>query len=200
MNDKHIIKAIYFDFDGVMTLDKNGTPTIISYISKNTGLPLDLVDAAYRKHNEDLLAGRITHREMWDDFCRSVGMDVDYGILEQSFLDVRLDKRMTELVRRYKNKYLVGMITDNKADRIEAIIENTELKGLFDAVIISGNIRSLKKEEPIFREALKAFGLRADECVFIDNNPKNLIVPEKMGFKTIFFDHAKRDYTEVSSF
>ena len=137
MDDKRNIKGIFFDFDGVVTNDKNGTPLIISYISKNTGLPLEKVDVAYRRYNEDMLMGKITHKEMWAPFCREVGMDIDYGILEKAFLSLKLDDKMIELILKYKEKYHIGLITDNKVDRIETIIENTRLKGLFDIKIIS---------------------------------------------------------------
>ena len=200
MDDKRNIKGIFFDFDGVVTNDKNGTPLIISYISKNTGLPLEKVDVAYRRYNEDMLMGKITHKEMWAPFCREVGMDIDYGILEKAFLSLKLDDKMIELILKYKEKYHIGLITDNKVDRIETIIENTRLKGLFDTIIISANIRSRKNEETIFLSALKESGLKACECVYIDNNKKNLIVPKKLGFTTILFDNINRDYLEISRF
>lgn len=34
------------------------------------------------------------------------------------------------------------MITDNKADRIKTIVNNTALKGLFDVIIISSDVHS----------------------------------------------------------
>ena len=200
MDESAQVKGIFFDFDGVITVEKKGTPTMVAYISEKTGLPYDRVETEYRKFNKDLLMGNITHKDMWEPFCRAVGQDIDYEILERSFLNMTLDRQIINLIREYRKKYLIGMITDNKTDRIEAVIENTELKGLFDAVIISANVHAQKTEEKIFLEALKESGLRADECVFIDNSAANLVVPEKMGFRTIFFDDAKRDYTELLKF
>ena len=195
----HQIKGIFFDFDGVITCEKNGTPTMVAYISEKTNLPYDEVDAAYRKYNTDLLRGNITHKDMWEPFCKAVGRELDYEILEKSFLNMTLDQKMITLIRDLKKKYLIGMITDNKADRIESIIKNTELNGLFDVVIISANVRCQKTEEKIFEEALKQSGLQASECVFVDNTAINLVAPGKMGFHTIFFDDEKRDYAELFS-
>ena len=41
-----MIKGIFFDFDGVITLEKQGTPPVISYIAKETCLPVKSVEAA----------------------------------------------------------------------------------------------------------------------------------------------------------
>ncbi len=191
------IKGIFFDFDGVITCEKNGSPTMIAYISKTMDIPYEKVEEAYLRYNDDLLWGNITHKDMWQSFCKEIGRDIGMDVLESSFYNMTLDQNMIHMIRDYKKKYLIGMITDNKADRIDAIINNTELKGLFDVVIISANVRSRKTEEKIFKEALDKSGLAADECVFIDNTAANLVVPEKMGFTTVLFDDEKRDYNVI---
>lgn len=191
------IKGLFFDFDGVITTDKQGSPTIISYISKETNLPYERVENAYYKHNQDLLYGRITHRDMWEQFCREVGKSVDYQILEKAFMNISLDEKMLDYIKKKRNDYLIGMITDNKADRINTIVDNTVLKELLDVVIISANVHSRKIEKKIFEEALKESGLKAEECVFIDNTAANLVVPSEMGFTTIYFDDEKRDFSSL---
>lgn len=191
------IKGLFFDFDGVITTDKQGSPTIISYISKETNIPYERVENAYYKHNQDLLYGRITHEDMWEQFCREVGKSVDYQILEKAFMNISLDEKMLDYIKKKRNDYLIGMITDNKADRINTIVDNTVLKELLDVVIISADVHSRKIEKKIFEEALKESGLRAEECVFIDNTAANLAVPSEMGFTTIYFDDEKRDFSSL---
>ncbi|MCR5754708.1 MAG: HAD-IA family hydrolase [Acetatifactor sp.] len=195
---KHI-KGIFFDFDGVITVEKTGRETMISYISKYTDIPYEIVEAAYTRHNKALLYGEITHRDMWDEFCEEIGRKLDFEVLEKAFLNVTLDTNIVQFIRNHKDKYLIGMITDNRTDRIEAIIEQTELKGLFDVIVISANVHSRKSDAKIFREALKQSGLKAEECVFIDNTKSNLIVPGRMGFQTIYFDDVKRKGINVIS-
>ena len=196
MNDPKI-KGLFFDFDGVITTDKQGSPTIISYISKETNIPYERVENAYYKHNQDLLYGRIAHRDMWEQFCREVGKSVDYQILEKAFMNISLDEKMLDYIKKKRKDYLIGMITDNKADRINTIVDNTVLKELLDVVIISANVHSRKIEKKIFEEALKESGLKAEECVFIDNTAANLVVPSEMGFTTIYFDDEKRDSSSL---
>lgn len=97
-----MIKGLFFDFDGVLTLEKHGTPTMVSYIARETGLPLPVIEDAYRKYNRDLLYGNITHRDMWRPFCDEIGQNVPYEVLESSFLNATLDPRMIRYIREKK--------------------------------------------------------------------------------------------------
>lgn len=194
MEKRTRIKGIFFDFDGVITKEKNGSPTMIAYISEEMNIPYDKVYNAYVKYNDDLLMGNINHEDMWKAFCTEIGQDIEYDILKESFMNMTLDMQMLDIIREFKENYIIGMITDNKADRIDAIIDNTELKGLFDSVVISAKVHSRKNENQIFLQALKETGLNPQECVFIDNTASNLVAPKNMGFTTVFFDDVKRDY------
>lgn len=191
------IKGVFFDFDGVITIEKQGSPTIISYISAELGIPYDKVEKAYYKHNKDLLLGIITHRDMWDELCSDVGQVIDYQVLEDAFMNVTIDGKMIDYIKELRKDYLIGMITDNKADRIKALVDNTVLNGLVDVVIISAEVHGRKSEKKVFEEALRQSGLKPSECVFIDNTASNLERPSEMGFHTVFFDDEKRDYSEL---
>ncbi len=197
MQESRAIKALFFDFDGVLTIEKRGTPTMLSYLAKETGLPYEKIDAAYMKYSKALLLGEITHREMWKPFCEELGRELPFSLLEQSFLNMTLDQRILQIIREKKGQYRIGMITDNKADRIAAIVEQTELKGLFDYIIISADVHSRKSEKKIFEEALRQAGLTARDCVFIDNTAANLVQPAEMGFVTVYFEADRRGYDKL---
>ena len=192
-----MLKGIFFDFDGVITLEKQGTPPTIAYIAEVTGLPGEAVEKAYRRHNRALLMGEVNHPDMWQQFCEELETDIDYDILKGAFLNITLDREVVGYIRELKEKYLIGMITDNKVDRIETILKEKGLEELFDVVVISAQVHSGKTEEKVFEEALKRSNLKPQECVFIDNTAQNLEVPAKMGFRTVYFDDEKRDLAEL---
>ena len=93
-----------------------------------------------------------------------------------------------------------GIITDNKQDRVDAIIAYYNWYLLFDAIVISSRVGSGKEKESIFHETLRLLSEEARDWVFIDNSEKNLLIPKQMGFSTIFYDDEKRPYTSLMNY
>ena len=112
-------------------------------------------------------------------------------------MNITLDQSVIAYIRELKEKYLIGLITDNKVDRIETILKENDLEDLFAVVVISAQVHCGKTEEKIFAEALKRSALEPQECIFIDNTAQNLEVPAGMGFRTVYFDDEKRDLSEL---
>lgn len=189
-----MIKAVLFDFDGVLTIDKTGSTTITNYIAKTCGIPLEAVKSSYYKFNKQLLLGEKTHQEIWQDFCKFLGQDIAYNVLIDSFKFTRLDDKMVALVQELKGKYHIGMVTDNKCDRIRTILDYRGLNKYFDVVAVSACVRSGKDSRAIFEYVLTSLNVSANECVFIDNTEKNLVVPKQMGMSTILFDDDNRNF------
>lgn len=193
------MQAILFDFDGVLTIDKYGSDSILRYLGDNTNVPIDVLKREYYKINRGLLNGEYTHKDIWEDYCKNVGYDIDFQILIDSFINTPLDNEMISLVRELKTKYKIGMITDNKVDRITEILEYHNLTDLFDTVTISAECKCGKSDRKIFDITLESLGVEANECVFIDNSQKNLVVPQQLGINTILFDDENRDINEFKN-
>lgn len=194
-----MIKAILFDFDGVLTVDKTGSRSVLNYISKATGVPFDTLKTEYYKYNERLLNGTLTHEEMWGDFCKNIGRDIEYYVLIDSFRHTPLDREMFDLVKELKGKYKIGMVTDNKCDRINEILSYYKLSGLFDAVSVSAEYKSGKESAYIFSKTAEKLAVASENCIFIDNTAKNLIAAKQIGMKTILFDDENRDIKELKN-
>lgn len=187
------MQAILFDFDGVLTIDKYGSDSILRYLSENTPVPIDTLKREYYKINRGLLYGEYTHKDIWAEYCKNVGCDIDFQILIDSFINTPLDFDMLSLVRELKTKYKIGMITDNKIDRITEILRFHNLTDLFDVVTISAECKCSKNDRKIFDITLENLNIEPSDCIFIDNSEKNLIVPQELGIRTILFDDENRD-------
>ncbi len=60
--------------------------------------------------------------------------------------------------------------------------------GMFDVVVISGEVGMRKPEERIFRHAAGLLGLEPAECVFIDDIEVNVTAAEAIGMTAILHD------------
>ena len=192
-----MIKAILFDFDGVLTIDKTGSQSILNYISKTTDIPFAKLKTEYYKYNERLLNGQLTHREIWSDFCKNLEHDIAYSVLIDSFRHTPLDSAMLNLVKELKNNYKIGMITENKCDRIEEILSYYKLGDLFDTVSVSAEYKSGKGSAYIFNKTAEKLAVATEDCIFIDNTAKNLIAAEQIGMKALLFDDENRDINKL---
>jgi putative hydrolase of the HAD superfamily len=191
------IKAILFDYDGVMTLDKTGTESICNYISKTTGIDKNIFENEYRKYNKDLLYGKPTS-EIWEQLCSNIGKNIPIMILYDSYKNTPINKEMHELVLKIKTKNLkTGLITDNKADRIDYINEIFDLDKYFDVISVSGKLGYGKESNKVFIKTLEDLSLKPEESIFIDNHENNLIIPKSMRIKTIYYNDEENNINKL---
>ena len=188
-----MIKAIFFDFDGVLTPHETGRFTTCDYISKKESIDFEKIKSCYKKFNRNLNIGKITHEEMWGEFCICIGKKLNINILNEAFEATPSNDPIYELALTLKKRYKIGIITDNKKDRMEVIQNKFELDKLFDIIILSADLGFEKDSKELFESALNRLNVKPEECIFIDNNMNNLEVPRKIGFKTIFYNHKIND-------
>ena len=193
-----MIKSVLFDFDGVLTLDANGTQSICNYICCKTGIDKKLFEHEYRKFNTDLQIGKSTHKEIWGDVCNAVGQHINIEVLHESFINTPINLDMLKLVKELKGLGLkIGMVTDNKADRIKSIVDYHNWHDVFDSIVVSAEVGAGKIHPLIFQNIISILSVNPQDCVFIDNTEKNLIVPKDLGVTTIFFEHDKNDISKL---
>ena len=61
---------------------------------------------------------------------------------------------------------------------------------LFRDIFVSGDLRMVKPEEPIFRHALAAIGAEPGQCLFIDDAPHNVATARRIGMHAHQFRNA----------
>lgn len=188
-----MIKAIFFDYDGVLTTDKTGSHTTTRYLSQVTGIELSAIKAAFNRYNQDLTLGRATHADIWPDLCIELGQALRIELLHEAFESTPLNAEMLSLARRLRKGHSVGIITDNKQDRMDHLKRHQGLASWFDPIVVSAEIGSDKSSTEIFLHALNRAGARPQEAVFIDNNYENLAAPNALGIQTIFHDDETND-------
>ena len=197
-----MIKVLFFDFDGVLTTDFNGTGNICENLCKAVpNLSIEPVLGCYRKHCGCLLTEPGKFSDVWDAFCVCIGQPITPDILRKALRTVSRNEEMFVLVQSLRKKYRLGMITDNATERMDLLNEDMRLTDLFDPMIISASVRALKHDgtTTIFDAALEGAGCEPEESIFIDNQERNLVTPSTMGMKTYWHDDSKNDIPSLVS-
>ncbi|GAB1595410.1 HAD-IA family hydrolase [Lysobacter claricitrinus] len=188
-----MIRAVLFDFDGVLTTHPSGSFTTVASLSAALALPAAEIWAAFAPFNDDLLYGRATHASVWPAVCERLGRDVDIRLLIDAFDSTPINAPMFALARELAAHVAVGIVTDNKQDRIDHLSRRWALRALFDPIVVSAAVGSGKRGPAIFEHALHALDASAAEVVFIDNSPCNLVAPAALGIHAMHFDDAAND-------
>ena len=193
-------KAILFDYDGVLTLDRTGSLTTNRFLSERTGISYDRVSKAFRRFNRALNEGSSSYAEIWPGVCAELECDVPIGLLEEAFESTPINEPMWRLARDLRKRYRVGIITDNKKDRMEYLMRHQRLREVFDPIVISAEVGTTKVDSHIFQVALRSLGVEAVDSVFIDNTPGNLVAAVAIGMKAVWFDDNRNDVGALTQF
>ena len=193
-----MIKAIFFDFDGVLTLNERGSTITIKTIQEaNPDLSGERIRDCYYRFHRQMLLGEKDHYGIWGDYCKCVGGDIAPDILIEAFLATPMNAGMMALAAELAARYQLGIITANATDRMTSLVDEYRLDLLFAPIVISAEVGALKSDALIFERALG--GYEPEECVFIDNQERNLTVPTELGFKTYLFDPKQNNIPKLES-
>ncbi len=98
---------------------------------------------------------------------------------------------MEQLVRDYKERgYGVWGLTNWSGETFPLVKDNYPVFSLLDGIVVSGVEKLLKPDPRIYRTLLERYGLQAEECVFIDDNPRNAEGAEAVGIRGLVFQGA----------
>ncbi len=171
-------KAIIFDFFDVIHRDP-----LNHWLRQN-----DLERrGAFEENARQFDLGNIDLEEHHRRVSKASGKPIDG--LRESFDDTSLiDPDMVKLIKRLRHNYKVGLLSNSADEYIGPIMDQHDLRPLFDAVTVSAEVGIIKPDPRIFEHILDELGVNAEESVFIDDNPRNTEAASRLGIKGIAYD------------
>lgn len=107
---------------------------------------------------------------------------------------------MRELVIYLKERYGVNIyLLSNISTYFSSHREEIPILSLLDGCVFSGEIGIVKPSREIFQHLLNKYGATAEECIFIDDNEKNIKGAKNVNINTYLFDgnaKALREYLD----
>ena len=110
------------------------------------------------------------------------------GLLQRMFAASVPVPAMYDLIRTLRRAGLRTALLSNSWSGDE--YPRADFPGLFDAVVISGEVGMRKPEEGIFLYAARALGLAPAECVFIDDMEANVAAAVGCGMTGVLHTEA----------
>lgn len=98
---------------------------------------------------------------------------------------------MRELIGELKaaGRQLYGL-TNWSMETFPTARERFTILQLIDRYVVSGQEHLVKPDPRLFRVLLDRYGLKAEECIFIDDNPDNVAAANGLGLHGIIFTGA----------
>ena len=181
-----MIKAIIFDWGGVIAPNPLGgwLGSLATKVNMTIEETLSHWNAAGYK---DLSRGTIDDKEFFRLFEISLGRKLPDDV-SRIWIDGSAFNPWPEMLNFIKqlkeNGIKVGILSNTVKPMSDIAIQ----RGLYDGfapLILSSVVGSVKPELPIYQRALDELHLSANECVYIDDLPKNLISANALGMITI---------------
>lgn len=108
----------------------------------------------------------------------------------------------TDLISPLKKKFRLFGLT-NWSGEAFPMVYNDPKYGFFkelEGIVVSGDEKLIKPDERIYNCLLERYSLTASECLFIDDNIRNIEAAEKLGFNTIHLPKGKILKEELLNF
>jgi putative hydrolase of the HAD superfamily len=128
--------------------------------------------------------GLIERHEFETELAALLSRDLDRpldprDLIDRMLADVRMDETMVEAVRAARAAGVRTALLSNSwgVDYYPRHL----LGGLFDVVLISGEVGMRKPNEEAFRLAAERLGVPPEECVFVDDHDGNVEAAERVG-------------------
>jgi putative hydrolase of the HAD superfamily len=193
-------QGLILDFGGVITTDFYAC---LSAFCVREGLAPDSVTRALGAIPEgrDVFAaaeaGRVPQRELELMLARQLGLP-DQGLVARMLGGLRPRPETADLVKRARAANVATAVLSNSwGIGSYDPYAGYDLAGLFDVVVISGQVGLRKPEPPIYELTAAKLGLRPEDCVFVDDTPANLVTARQLGMATVHFAGAASDFAEI---
>ncbi|NUR85483.1 MAG: HAD family phosphatase [Nonomuraea sp.] len=206
-----MVAGILIDWGGVLTTSL--TDSIARWIAADRidgphyrEVMRELIDHAYRGDNgENIihalergeLDGEVFERDLAARLLTVDGVPpVAEGLLTRMFAEFARVDTMYDMLRDVRKNGVKTCLLSNSWSNS---YPRHEWDGLFDDIVISGEVGMRKPEERIFRHALDRLGLPGEECVFIDDIEANIQAAGALGIIGIHHRDADTTITELES-
>ena len=182
-----MIRNVIFDVGGVLA-DVN----FLKLLAKYRPNPIEI-----KKVAEDLSVSK-----EWDGWNRGLYTTAEIGeilvekypkfekMVRKGLLDdwdryLEVDKTMASCVRSLKKAgYKVYLLADLPKEFCTVFEKNDVFKNI-DGSVFSHELHSRKPEQKMYDELVNRYGLKPEECLYVDDNGSYLKPAERMGMKTL---------------
>jgi epoxide hydrolase-like predicted phosphatase len=185
-----MIRAVISDLGRVVLWFDNNI--FLRKLAQRAGRPFDRVKAAVHGDLELLRrfdGGAISTKGFHERVMRIVGADLPYADFFEMYNDIfTLNGPVAEVIGRVKAAgYKTLLLSNTDPERFGFVRRRFPEVGLFDAFVLSYELKLLKPDPDIYLVAARLAGAAPSKCVFIDDMEENVKAAMETGLAGIHY-------------
>lgn len=194
-----MIKAVIFDWGGVVAPNPHGG--WLNLLADMLTVTIDeILPHWHAAGYEDFSKGIIDETTFWAQFEQSLGKPLP-NEKERIWIEgtaLQPWPQVLSLINNLQEKGLVNAVLSNVVRPVSMMLQQAGLYDQFDCVVLSDQVGLVKPDTTIYQLTLDKLGLKAEECLYIDDLAKNLIPAANLGMVTILAsDDLDKTVTDI---
>ena len=189
-----MVKAVIFDMFETLVSIFSGDTYFSEHIAADLNIPIDRFRPVWHATEKARSSGKLTIEETIRTCLEELGIcneDLVHLIVEnrrknQEGVFARTPDETVELLKELKARGIkIGLISNCYSDEAQAIRDSV-LFPYFDCAMLSYEQGVTKPDPEIFKRAMDALGVSADECLYVgDGGSKELFAARDVGMKAV---------------
>lgn len=185
-----MIKAVIFDWGGVIApIPQGGWLNVLATMLDSTAK--DLLPHWRKAGYTDFSKGIIDKASFWHRFEQSLGKPLPKDVARIWVDGSALHPwpEMLSFITELKDKNIRVAILSNTVKPMSTLVHKTGIYDSFDPIVLSNEVGLTKPDAAIYQLTLDRLQLVANECVYVDDQQRNLVPAEAMGMVPILASH-----------
>ncbi len=203
-----MIKTVVFDLDDTLydELDycRSGFKAVAEYLSNLVDVlsPEEIFDSLWKQFTDG------NHAKTFNAALDGFGLSYDDRLIEKLIEtyrthkpEIKLPPDSAKVLRQLSKKYTLALLTDGFLPAQQLKVQALEIEKYFECIIYTEQLgRQFWKPSPVgFEKLMQALNAKPQAIAYVaDNQMKDFIAPNKLGFLTIQINRPARIHTSTS--
>lgn len=185
-----MFKAILLDFGGVIY--QHPKAVIPEVIARIYDLSLEVATKEYSKYKHDYYIGKLPTDKLITSLSTTFKSDKSVEEIKKLWLKhysdlAKPNTEVLDIIRKLHQNYKIYLFS-NTTQISNLHNSKTGIYDYFDDVFMSYRMGMKKPNQKMYQQIISTVGFRPQECIFIDDDPKNLEPAKQMGITPILFN------------
>lgn len=185
-----MFKAIIFDFGGViLSQPKAVIPEVIARVYN---IPLETAVKEYPKYRVNYYLGKLQTDKLITFLSAAFKSNKSIEEIKKLWLVnysklAKTNQEVLDIIKKLHKKYKVYLLS-NTTEMSHLHNSKTGIYDYFDDVFMSYRLGMKKPNPEIYKHVISSIGLKPEECIFVDDDEKNLETAKQLGIIPILFN------------